>query len=526
MIANNRALTLAAVVGLLACGGHNATIPATPIAVAPVPSKPVIIPSTPLMADVPPPGEPKPLKPASITQSTVKDVKVVAIASPAIPVVHCRIMVRAGNAAAAVTAPLDKRAGLANLVAELLHEGGAGRFAPRELADRIDALGSDLSVEVGPDRVIFGLAVTKDKLDAAMEVLGAVVSKPRFDAGEFKKLKARELDRVRQSQKGSGSWIARAALYNELFGKEDAYGFVDATVESLEAITMADVRAFYQAHYATQNTTVIVAGDIDNDALNKAVTKYVVLPTSKIPNGITATKQENNPPRVIFAKRASAKQADILVGAKSISRTDPRWPELALAVHALGGGMASRLFVDVREKRSLAYSTSASMRELALGPSVVALYAGTQTALAPKSVTALLEHLEWVSKAKPIDESELSIAKTSLETGFLFRLETIGAVGGLVADQLTFGLPGKDVYEYVATYRAALRSATMERVRGIAGETLSLNNIVIAVAGDPALAQSLRRFGKVRVVDPEKAFATVETLTGDPNASLEVPIAK
>ncbi len=521
---NHRSLTLAALV--LGCGGSTATIPATPIPVAPVPTPAPKTAAAPSMADVPPPGEPKPLKPATVTESKVKDVRVIAIASPAIPVVHCRIVVRAGNAAAAATTPLEKRAGLANLVAELLKEGGAGRFAPRELADRVDALGSDLSVEVGPDRVVFGLAVTKDKLDAALEVLGAVVSKPRFDAGEFKKLKARELDRVKQSQKGSGSWVARGALYNELFGPSHPYGLVDATVESLEAITLADARAFYQKTYVAPRTTVIVAGDIDESALRAAVTKHVSVPNTKADAAAVEDPKGTEPPRVVFAKRPGSKQADILVGARSIPRTDARWPELALAVHALGGGMASRLFVDVREKRSLAYSTSASMRELSSGSSVVALYAGTQTALAPKSVTALLEHLEWISKSKPIDAGELAIAKTSIETGFLFRLETIGAVGGLAADQITFGLPGKDVYEYVSTYRAALRDASLDRVRAIATQTLSLDNIVIAVAGDPSLAQPLRRFGKVRVVDPEKGFATVETLTADPSASLEVPIAK
>ena len=66
-----------------------------------------------------------------------------------------------------------------------------------------------------------------------------------------------------------------------------------------------------------------------------------------------------------------------------------------------------------------------------MGRRVVALYAGTQTPLAPKSVTALLEHLQWIAGPKPVEPCELDIAQTSLETGFLFRLETIGAVGGL-----------------------------------------------------------------------------------------------
>jgi zinc protease len=517
-----------AFIGLIAgCGSSPPAIPPTPIAVAPVPTPTTKAPSAPAMADIPPPGEPKPLKPATITTTADKDIKLIAIHSPAIPVVHCRIVVRAGNAAAATIVPPvaeNKRAGLANLTAELLKEGGAGRFAPRELADRVDALGSDLSVEVGPDRAVFGLAVTKDKLDAALEVLGSIVSKPRFDATEFSKLRARELDRVKQAQKGSGSWIARSAMYRELFGAGHPYADFDANDQSLEAITLPDVKAFYQKAYVAPRVTVVVAGDFDHAALRASVNKHLSVPNpqgiSQILPGAVGTTA-NGEPRVILAKKPGSKQADILVGTFAIPRTDARWPELALAVQALGGGMSARLFVDVREKRSLAYSTSAVVRELASGKSVLALYAGTQTPLAPKSVAALLEHLDWISASRPIDTGELSIARTSLETGFLFRLETIGAVGSLAIDQLILGLPGKDVYDYVAGYRDALHNATLDKVRAIAAERLTSKNLVISVAGDASLAQPLRRFGPVRVVDPEKGFSTVEELSRDPNAPLE-----
>lgn len=505
---------------LIGCASNPPAVPATPIAVAPAPTA-VEKKAGPAVADVPPPGEPKALKPATITTSTNKGIKTIAIGSAAIPVVHCRIVVRAGNASAAAAVPENKRAGLANLVAELLKDGGAGRFAPRELADRVDALGGDLSVEVGPDRAVFGLAVTRDKLDAALEVLGAVVSKPRFDAGEFAKLKARELDRVRQSQKGSGSWIARSAMYRELFGASHPYADFDANDQSLDAITLADARSFYQKLYVAPNVTVVVAGDFDEKVLRAAVDKYVTVPDKPAPV-ITWPTPKGSETRVVLAKKPGSKQADILVGSLAMPRSDARWPELALAVQSLGGGMSARLFVDVREKRSLAYSTSAMTRELAHGPSVIALYAGTQTPLAPKSVGALIEHLDWISASRPVDNGELAIARTSMETGFLFRLETIGAVGGLAVDQVILGLPGKDVYEYVNSYRDALHNAALEGVRAIAAEKLNGKGVIISVAGDVALAGALRRYGPVRVVDPEKAFATVEELSYDPNAALEV----
>jgi len=509
-------------ISLVGCGGTPPAPPATPIAVAPPPASEAPKPTS----EVPPAGAPKPLKPAEVfTFDTKGGSKTIGIASHELPIVHVRVVVRAGNAASAVMPNAKSRAGLANVVAELLKDGGAGRFSARELADRVDSLGADLGVEVGPDRAVFGLSVTKDKLDAALEILGAVVGKPRFDPTEFGKLKGRELDRVRQSQKGSGSWMARSAMYRELFGLGHPYADFDANEESLTAMTVADARAFWDKLYVASNVTIVVAGDIQKDDLAAKLDKHLTLSTKPAPSIPWTEPKAANGLRVVLALKPGSKQADILLGMLSMPRTDAHWPELALAVHALGGGMSSRLFVDVREKKSLAYSTTAMTRELSHGASVVALYAGTQTPLAPKSAQALLEHLTGIQGSQPVDPSELAIAQTSLETGFVFRLETLGAVAGVAIDQVVLGLPGKDVYEYVAGYRTALHSASLDGVRTVAKDALA-KGAVLSVAGDPALAKALRRFGPVRVVDPEKAFATVEELTQDSNAPLDVSLPK
>lgn len=512
------------------CGGEPAKPPQTPIP-APPPPAPVQPPATstgPDLSQIPAPGQPKPLKPAQITRFQTKGgIDTLAIVSHELPIVHCRVVIKAGNAASVLAStPGKSRAGIANMVAELMKDGGAGRFAPREIADRVDAIGSDLGVEVAPDRTVFSLAVTKDKLDAALEVLGAVVTKPHFDAGEFGKLKARELDRVRQSEKGSGSWIARTALYRDMFGAGHPYADIDATDVTLGNIDLADVRGFYKKVYTAPNVLVVIAGDIEPDDAKAKIEKHLGGLSTAQPATVTIQEAKSQPTHVVLASKPGSKQADILIGSLSLARKDPKWPDLALAVQALGGGMSARLFVDVREKRSLAYSTGSTTRELAHGPSVVALFAGTQTPLAAKSVAALIEHLDGVSGAHPIEEPELAIARTSLETGFLFRLETIGAVAGLAIDQEIFGYPGKDVYDYVAGYRAALLGAPLDKVRAIATERLTAKGVVIAVAGDPGLAKALSHFGAVRVVDPEKDFATTEQLAQDPNASLDVTVAK
>jgi len=526
---NTKSLSHAFALGCIAaisvgCGSEPRPIPSTPIPVAPVGTSSHET-TGPDMRDLPPVGEPKALEKAAVFNVPTKgSVRALGIASKNLPIVYLRIVVRAGHAMGSIMSqPGKSRAGIAEITAQLLKDGGAGRFSAHELKDRVDSLGTDLSVDVGLDRVVFGISVTKDKLDAALEILSAMVVQPHFDAGEFAKLKARELDRVRQAQKGNGGWAARLALYRELYGKGHPYAEVDATDESLQNIELGDVKAFYKKAYVAPSMFAVAAGDIDAADLAPRLDKYLKnasttpAPTLTFTNPTVAEGR-----RVVLASKPDAKQADVFVGALAIPRKDERWPNLALAIQSLGGGMAARLFVDVREKRSLAYSTNAGARELASGPSLISLFAGTKTPSAPQSVQALLEHLQWISADKPVTNEELAIAKTSLETGFVFRLETIGSVAGLAIDKEVLGLPGSDVYDYVAQYRKALHDASIESVRAMAAERLRPEGIIISVAGDPKLAKPLSHFAPVRMVDPEKGFAVIRELPKDPNASMEV----
>jgi zinc protease len=479
------------------------------------------------LADLPKMAPPKPVTPAKVFSIDTKvPVKAIGLASKNLPIVTISIVVRAGNAAAVTMGTGAKsKAGIADITAELMKQGGAGRFTPSGLAEHVDGLGADLSVDTSFDRVTFSIAVTKDKLDAALEVLSAVVLHPKFDAKEFDKLKGRELDRVKQAQKSSGGWLARNALYRELFGPGHPYSEADATEQTLGNIKLADVKEFYKKLYVTGNTLVVLAGDIDQAEVAAKLDTHLKGFSTATPPVITfPAPAAVSGKHVILALKPGSKQADVFVGMLGLPRKDERWPELAIAVHSLGGGMSARLFRDVREKRSLAYSTNANARELANGPSLLALYAGTQTAQAPQSVVALLENLSWIAGSQPVSAEELDIAKISLETNFVYRLETMGSVAALAIDKEILQLPGADVYDYVATYRKTLHDATLEKVKKVAADELTSPGMVIAVAGDASLAKPLSHFAPVRVVDPEKGFATVTQLAEDPKAPLTVTV--
>jgi predicted Zn-dependent peptidase len=257
------------------------------------------------------------------------------------------------------------------------------------------------------------------------------------------------------------------------------------------------------------NVTVVVAGDANKDSVRKAVEKSFgdwkggTAPKVEFPaaNAIDKT-------RVIVAHRPKSVQSDIVVTQLLPDRHAASWPAVRVALQVLGGGLTGRLFTDVREKRSLAYSASASPIELAHDDLPLFAYAGTQTPKTADAVQGVIEDIESMTKSPPSD-AEVGLARRYLSDIFAVRMETIGAIAGLVTQQRKLDLSDT----YWDDYRAALRAVTTKDGGDAAARVLHADRLLVIVAGDAdAIAAPLARFGEVTVVDPEHDFSVIKTL--------------
>jgi zinc protease len=210
---------------------------------------------------------------------------------------------------------------------------------------------------------------------------------------------------------------------------------------------------------------------------------------------------------VLIAHRPKSVQSDVFVVTLAPERRTPDWPALRVATDVLGGGVASRLFQDVREHRSLAYSTYASISQLANGPQPLMIYAGTESSKTTLSLTGLLENVDRM-KSSPPSPSETETARRYLSDLFAVRMETVAAIAEMVVTQETFGLAP----DYWDTYRKELR-ATDAAAAGTAATKLFGGKHIVVVSGDAdVIGNDLARFGEVTVVDPEKEFNVIKSI--------------
>jgi predicted Zn-dependent peptidase len=422
------------------------------------------------------------------------------------PIIELRLVLFSG------TASDGKDPGVADMTGEFVKAGGAGPWNAEALAERAESLGSSIDVETGRDATQISLAVTTGDFEAALDLLSAVAQRPRFAPSEFDKLKQRELGRAKSDAKSSAAWAGSMVLYRQLFASSDKthpYSRFDATPAELEKITLESCKRWYQINVTPRNATLVVAGDVDPDVVRAAAKRVFSSWKGDRPKPPLFDAPATDPESVVWlVDRPRSVQSQVYVAAFGPERSSPSWPAVVTANQILGGGVAGRLFFDVRENRSLAYDTGSTLDESAHGREPLVLSAGTQTAKTGLAVQVLLDNLRRIW-TEPPSAAEVGSASRYLSDSFLFRTETVSGVAGLAVKLAVLDLPD----DYYDGYRHALQKLDAASVFEAVRNSFQVEHPVIVVAGDASqLAQSLTHFAEVRIVDPVHDFATVQSL--------------
>ena len=417
-----------------------------------------------------------------------------------LPILSLSLVVNAGQVKD------GNHAAVARTTAQLLEAGGAGRFTSESLRQSVDALGASLDTVTTRDTSRFSLSVTSDKLPEALEILSALALQPKFERSEFAKLRARELERVRSLAKENGAWLAQFVLHRELYAQPlgvHPYASVDVLPSELLRLTLDECRRFHKEQYVPGNARLVAVGDIDLPSLTSAAERAFGTwkGTQPVDIGIGAPLAPGKLTVTVVDRPLSA-QSDILVGFFGPSRGKPEFPTVAALQQIIGGGVASRLFVDVREKRSLAYSTRAISQETATGPSVLSLGAGTQTAKTAETVGALLENLDRM-RSDPGDAKELEVAQSYLIRGMPANWETVESLSGQLILLRNLGQSDRHFDEL----RESISKLTVDSLAKVAEHYYRKDQAIVVVAGDAtAIGESLRKFGPVQILDPAREF--------------------
>lgn len=445
-----RRSTLALALVLFGCSSTRTNTPVT-TPVQPTAAADAGTTAAPVRVAVPNPGPARDVHLPPVRATTLANgLAVQLVEYHTLPVLHLRLVVGAGSATDPANLP-----GLASFTGDMLREGTTTRTSA-QIAETIEFVGGSIGVSTSADVTVLSVSVLRDHAETALSLLADVVGRPTFPLVEINKLKRRERDRLQQSR-NDPAWLTRRAFYQGVYGESHPYGRIDTTAEVLGRLTRNDLVNFHRARFVAGNMFLTAVGDVQPAAFDALLGRTLgTLRRGTAPAVTIPALEPRTARQIVLVNRPESAQSVIRIGNGSLRRADPDWVPFTVANQVLGGGVSSRLFMDLRELRSLSYGVYSRMGE---NVGTGNWFAGGQvrTAVTGDALHALFRHIECVTtEAAP--DPEVAMTRSYLTDSFALSIETPGNVADLVSNMRVFGLPA-DYYDTLRTRIAAVDPA-------------------------------------------------------------------
>jgi len=393
----------------------------------------------------------------SVTRSTLSNgLTVVSHTMPEVETVSLGIWIGAGSRSEQLT-----EHGVAHFLEHMAFKGTKRRSA-RQIVEEIEAVGGDLNAATSVDSTGYYARVLPKDMPLALDILSDIILEPRFDGAEL----ARERDVILQEIAASSDspddivydFISEAAFPDQPVGRT-----ILGTAQSVVGFKRDHLGAYLTTHYHAPNMVLAAAGAVDHNAL-----------VAEAERRLAGLSSEGTPvpQQAVYAggRRHSAKpfeQTHLMIALEAPAYHQPEYFKSQILAGALGGGMSSRLFQEVRERRGLCYSVYAFSSGLTDSGMFVVHAAGAPEK-AHELFSVIRDELERAA-ADGFDQAELARVKAQMKMGLLAALESSSARAEQLARHILFRgrvLPTSELVERIEAVETADLQALLQKVLG------------------------------------------------------------
>jgi zinc protease len=375
--------------------------------------------------------------------------------------------------------PADKP-GVANMVASLIDEG-SGDFDSKTFHERLDRRAIELSFSATRDYFRGSLRMLKDNKGEAFDLLHLALTSPHFDPTDVERIRSQIISGLRRDTTNPNALVGRKFL--EIAYPDHPYGRPPSgTLESVETITVADMKDYVRRVIAKDTLTIAVVGDIDPASLGKLLDQTFAGLPAKASLTPVRDVQATRPPQRAFVP-LDVPQTVISFGGPGVMRHDANFMAAYVVNHIIGGGgLSSRLYREVREKRGLAYS----VYEALLWMDHSALFignTGTRADRAGETMDAIETEIRRIADDGPTQQ-ELDEAKSYLKGSLMLQLDTSSKLAsGLLQYQLD-----KLPIDYLEKRNAIVDAVTLDDAKNVAKRLWGQGLLTVVVGRAPQAA--------------------------------------
>jgi predicted Zn-dependent peptidase len=368
--------------------------------------------------------------------------------------------------------------GVSHLLEHMLFKGTERRSA-REIAEVMDGVGGNLNAFTDKESTCYYAKVIDRHVPLAIDVLSDMFLHSVFDPGELAKEQKVVLEEIRMYEDAPDDLIhdlfVRTMWRDSNLG-EPTIGYA----ETVSALTRDDMTSHLRTRYAPNTIVVAAAGNVEHDEMVALVEKAFAGFS-----GVADVPRAEAPPLTpaLMVRTKDTEQAYVVLGARGLSVRDERRYTLSILDTILGGGMSSRLFQEVREKRALAYSVYSfqqSYREAGL----FGVSAGTSPNSVQECIDVVLEQLALAAQGG-VTAAELHLAKEHIKGSLTLSLESTSS------RMMRLGRGEFNLGRYLTTeeIETQIDAVTLDGVRALARELFAPENLGLCVLGPVEEAQ-------------------------------------
>jgi predicted Zn-dependent peptidase len=427
-------------------------------------------------------------------------IEVVLARRDAIPVVQVQLLFDAGYAS-----DQGRKLGTSAFTMAMLDEG-TKELDSLEIARRTERLGATLAAGSGLDSSSVHLGALRSQLAPSLALFADVVRNPAFRDEDIARVRGQWLAGIAQ-EKTQPTGLALRTLPPLLYGKGHAYAIPftgSGTAESIQSLTVADLRAYARDVLRPDNATVLVAGDptlAEITAALDAVLGDWQAPATPLPKKNIARVDAPAAPRVYLMDKPAAQQSLILAGVVAPSTKAPDNLQIQTMNGAFGGTFTSRLNMNLREDKHWAYGAFSFLQN-AIGQRPFLLYAPVQTDKTAESLAEILREAREVIGPRPLTHAEIARIKAGDVRSMPGEYQTTSSVLAAMTGIVLYDRPD----DYVQTLKSRIEAQTDAAVQAAASEVIRPDALTWIVVGDLGkIEPAIRKLaiGEVQVIDAD-----------------------
>ncbi len=410
--------------------------------------------------------------PSSWNAELANGMKVYGIEQNEIPTVNFSLVIEGGH----LLDDMEKN-GVANLMTDIMMEGTVNK-TPEELEEEIEMLGASINMYTTRESIVIQGNTLVRNFDKTMALVEEILLEPRWDEEEFDRIKTATINQIQRSAANPNAVAGR--VYSKLlYGKDHIFSYpTTGTEESVAALTIDDLKAFYEKNFSPSVSRFHVVGKINQEnALanlenlgNNWAAKDVTIPEFPIANNRDKSS-------LYFVDIPNAKQSVINIGYIGIPRTHEDFYPVEVMNYKLGGSFSGNVNLILREEKGYTYGARTRFSGTKI-PGTFTASSSVRTNTTGESVEIFRDEITKYKEG--ITPEDLEFTKNALIKSNARRFETQFSLMGMLQEMSAYGLNPN----YIEDEEAVIRNMTLEQHKELANKYLDESIMAYLVVGD------------------------------------------